>query len=314
MPADRRRRVLVIHPGALGDVLQAVPALRALGRGARVAFSGQPRLGELLGGAGVVHEAFSFDSFGLEALFTDGPAPASLAGRLGGFDEVVSWFGARDERYPGRLRALARGCVIAPPVPETAGITVWQHLLTTLQPRHSSGPEDRAPLLLPGHWRARARQALDDLGARAGEAVLVVHPGAGGRWKVCPPETLAHAISRATRGAEIRVLLHEGPADREAAERLAGLLDPPALRLIDPALPLLAGILSVARAYLGGDSGVSHLAAAVGAPAVILYPAVTRERWAPWSGTARVLGRHETDADPGVAERAAAALSEALSS
>ena len=45
------------------------------------------------------------------------------------------------------------------------------------------------------------------------------------------------------------------------------------LTLVSPPLPVLAGVLSMAQAYLGGDSGVSHLAAAVGAPAVILFPA-----------------------------------------
>ena len=34
--------------------------------------------------------------------------------------------------------------------------------------------------------------------------------------------------------------------------------------LVEPPLPVLAGVLAIARAYLGGDSGVSHLAAAVG--------------------------------------------------
>ena len=92
--------VLVIHPGALGDVLQAVPALRALGDGARVTFCGQPRLGEVLAGAGVVADAASFDGFGLEILFTAEPASPELTVRLGGFARVVSWFGSRDARYP----------------------------------------------------------------------------------------------------------------------------------------------------------------------------------------------------------------------
>ena len=52
---------LVIHPGALGDVLQAVPALSALERGGhRLTFAGQPRLGELLQGMGLVLAAFTF--------------------------------------------------------------------------------------------------------------------------------------------------------------------------------------------------------------------------------------------------------------
>ena len=98
------RRLLVIHPGALGDVLQAVPALRALRGNAgdgQVSLAAQPRLARLLAGAGVVDEALSFDALGLSALFADDPVPPALAARLGGFDAVVSWFGARVPSYGG---------------------------------------------------------------------------------------------------------------------------------------------------------------------------------------------------------------------
>ena len=72
---------------------------------------------------------------------------------------------------------------------------------------------------------------------------------------------------------------------------------------------MLAGILSQASAYLGGDSGVSHLAASVGAPAVILFPSATRERWAPWSPTAEALTM-TAEADQG--EIVAALVSERM--
>jgi ADP-heptose:LPS heptosyltransferase len=58
---------------------------------------------------------------------------------------------------------------------------------------------------------------------------------------------------------------------------------------VEPELPALAAALAGARAYLGGDSGVSHLAAAVGAPSVILFPPAHLPRWTPWSPTARAI-------------------------
>jgi ADP-heptose:LPS heptosyltransferase len=85
------------------------------------------------------------------------------------------------------------------------------------------------------------------------------------------------------------VLVHQGPADAEPAQRLLALLAGHATPLIEPELPRLAAVLGTARAYLGGDSGVSHLAAAVGAPSVILFPPATRRRWQPWSPTARPI-------------------------
>jgi ADP-heptose:LPS heptosyltransferase len=105
------------------------------------------------------------------------------------------------------------------------------------------------------------------------------------------------------------VLLHQGPADREAVDRVATTLELPLPRLIEPPLPCLAAVLAEAAAYLGGDSGVSHLAASVGAPGVMLFPAATRERWAPWSPTARPVATDEPAAAP---EPVAGILVEAL--
>src|SRR5260370_2262156 len=103
---------LVIHPGALGDVLQAVPALSSLGQLAhRITFAGQPRLGELLVGSGLVLAATPFDTFGIEALFSDAPVPDPLASRLRRFRRVVSWFGAKEPLYPQPLGSLLPDCI-----------------------------------------------------------------------------------------------------------------------------------------------------------------------------------------------------------
>jgi len=83
-------------------------------------------------------------------------------------------------------------------------------------------------------------------------------------------------------------VVHEGPADAEAVRALVACLCRPALRLADPPLPALAGALTLARAYLGNDSGVSHLAASVGAPSVVLFTEAALA-WQPWSPTARCV-------------------------
>ena len=266
--------ILIIHPGALGDVLQAVPALRglrAVAPRAPLLFAGPPRLGRLLVALDLVDEARGFDSLGLEALFTREPAPETLAVLAARCDRVVSWFGSREPLYRERLLALAREAIVAPPVPDDEG-PVWRHLIATLRPWGVTVPEPLTPLRLAGPLPARAP--------------LVVHPGSGGAWKQWPAERFATVIHAVTARRPLPVIVHQGPADADAADALMARLPVGCARFVEPDLPTLAATLAAARVYLGGDSGVSHLAAAMGAPSVILFPAATRRRWAPWSPSA----------------------------
>lgn len=305
--SPERAATLVIHPGALGDVLEAVPALRALRRGGVLAFAGQPRLGHLLHGFGLVDGVLPFDGLGLEALFTPDLAPIPLIRRLQSFSRIISWFGARDAVYSERLRTFSPECVIASPLPDDAShLTVWQHLLATIG--DPPCPEVR-PLDVPRIWRDQGNRALIELGVVSPRPLLVVHPGAGGRWKVWPVEHQARVIEQVIRDTGAQALIHEGPADHDVAEHLRHVLGGRAQWLMEPDLPLLAAVLVQASVYLGGDSGVSHLAAAVGAPAVILFPVATRERWAPWGPTTEVLTLSPQDDQ---VDRVAAALRERM--
>jgi ADP-heptose:LPS heptosyltransferase len=306
------RSVLAIHPGALGDVLQALPALaalRSLDGGRRVVVAAQPRLARLLVGAGAADAGLSFDGLGLEHLFADGEIPDEVRARLAAFDRVVSWFGARGEPFPARLRGLVRGAVVAPPVPD-GPVAVWRHLLATVAPWGARAPDPLPVLAVPAAWRADAVRAMDRAGIARDRPVIVLQPGAGGVAKRWAPDKMGAVARRVAGPARAAILVHQGPADAEpAAALVAALAAGPepigAPLLVEPALEALAAVLAHAVAYLGSDSGVSHLAAAVGAPSVIVYAPGTRERWLPWGPRARAIDATPDGRD---AEQATAAL------
>ena len=79
-----------------------------------------------------------------------------------------------------------------------------------------------------------------------------------------------------------------GAGRRAAAAALAAALGPRVALLREPPLATLAGALALATLYVGNDSGVSHLAAAVGAPSAVLYTRALLA-WRPWGPRARWL-------------------------
>jgi ADP-heptose:LPS heptosyltransferase len=271
---------LAIHPGALGDVLLAVPALRALrAAGAPLTVAAQPRIGALLVALGVANHAAAFDTLGLETLFGDAPLDpgAPLARLLADATRVVCWFGARDADFTRRLCALAPGATVAPAT--TTTMPVWRHLVQTV-----GGHGDRAPIACPPGLRDEACATLRTRGWDGHARLVVVHPGAGGLAKRWPAAGFAEVVER----VDAALVVHQGPADGEAVRELLARLRRPAMSLIDPPLPMLAGVLSLACAYIGNDSGISHLAATVGAPSLILFTEAALP-WVPWSLTARCV-------------------------
>lgn len=270
---------LAIHPGALGDVLLAIPALRALRTqhaGRSLVLAAQPRLGHLLASLGVIERALDFESLGLGALFT---AEAGRVDRpdLARAGRVVCWFGSRDPLFVANLRAVAPGALVA--APAAGDLPVWQHLRGTVGAPLDGGT---ARIPVPATALVAGQRSLRDAGWDGATPFILLHPGAGSTTKRWPVEGFARVTGDVRRRRSLAVAVHQGPADAEAACALAAVLGPKAIVLKEPSLLTLAGALATAALYLGNDSGVSHLAAAIGAPSVVLYTRALLP-WRPWA-------------------------------
>jgi ADP-heptose:LPS heptosyltransferase len=284
-------RCLVVHPGALGDVLLALPALAhlaALVPGARRVLAASPGLGALLEHAGVVEQATDLEGLGLHHLFESEPDPQRLE-RLGGYDVVVSWLGAGDATYRGHLERLAPRVVVARAVPPPGSRAhATRHLLDTLAPLGSPPDAVRPMRLEPGDAeRAWAQGWLEAHGLAPGEAVIL-HPGAGSPAKAWPGFGRLAGRLRA-RGRPVVVV--GGPADASAVARTVteGAV-PESVVGRDLSLPRLAALFRSASVLVGNDSGLSHLAAAVGCPTIALFGPTDPRVWAPIGEGVVVLG------------------------
>jgi heptosyltransferase III len=89
-------------------------------------------------------------------------------------------------------------------------------------------------------------------------------------------------LERLLNSTHLDLLLVGGEAEGERLQRLGAAL-PPARVRVAQSLPLaeLARLLQPCAAFVGHDSGISHLAAAVGLPAAVLWGDTAEEIWRP---------------------------------
>ena len=287
--------ILGIHSGALGDVVlfgQFLDALRDK-RGGRVRLVAGGEKGKLLAGLGVVDEALDFDSLPMEQVFSAAPAGrCDLPGRLGECELLVSCFAAGNDPAQRRLEEFtsARESLFLPVRPPAGCdghmLDIWaaQAGLDGVSPPTWSAPEQ---------WRRNGCRALRGLGVDPARPYVLIHPGAGGQAKCWPLENfieLAAAIS-SLGGTTVAVFV-VGPTELDwwGQQTIAALQDrfP---TLICPPLSVLAAVAAEAGAYVGNDSGPTHLAAAVGAAVVALFGLGATASFAPRGRRVAVLDR-----------------------
>ena len=296
---------LLIRLGGLGDLLAALPAMRLL----RAAFPGaslrllaRREAGRLLREAGVVDEALDADDPAWKGLF-DVNASAPLPWTA---DIILGWFHGRggfaphiraisyawDSNIPlnrfffertveivrerGRTPAMFEDCRLlfaSPPPPDARSA-----LRAKPDARSAGGTGPKGPR--GGDELKRAAGAAGSREPR-GEPFAVIHPGSGGRAKRWPLDRfLAVSAALAAEGIGGRIVTGEAEEDLESPLSLASL--PSGWTCVSrPPLAALAEDLRRAAVYVGNDSGVTHLAAACGAPTVAIFRDDNLAAWRP---------------------------------
>ncbi len=152
---------------------------------------------------------------------------------------------------------------------------------------------DAAEPPAPRLWLAPAHEAAAERLAPAGRPLLALGAGAGWPGKRWPGERFAALAARLTEpggvvpGAAVAVLGDE--ADRAHTRSLvAGL--PGCLDLVGTVdLLTAAALLRRCSLFVGNDSGLMHIAAAVGAPTLGLFGPSREDHYAPWGPRAAVV-------------------------
>lgn len=277
--------ICIIRPGALGDTLLALPVIQALREQESiecVTFVGQAAFAPLLLATGLVTNALDYEDICWSQLFLlQGILHPGLRALLADCQLVVCWLRDPDGLIAQNLRAATSGrVVVAPGRPgEDAGMHTSAYLASTLG---ITLPADPHLTLLPSTTSQ----------TEANTRFFAIHPGSGGAHKCWSIQGYAEVI-QALWQRTIPVLLLTGPADAGRLEALQHSLPtpPPGLLTLLTHAPLLqvAHTLQHCRAYLGNDSGITHLAALLGIPTTALFIASDPYTWHPLGCSVHVI-------------------------
>jgi ADP-heptose:LPS heptosyltransferase len=289
-------RLVALRALGLGDFLTAVPALRALARAfpshARTVAAPAPLapLAELVG-------------WPLEPTEELEPLPAGLRGA----DVLVNLHGRGPHSHHIVLDAEPRRVIWFEhaEAPESTGAPVWRAREHEVDRwcrllNESGVPADASELAIRSPPGAAPADAI---------GATIVHPGAASgarRWPAARYAQVAHAETRAGR----RVLITGSRAERRLAAEVAERAGLARTSVVAGSTSLigLARLVAVAGRVVCGDTGVAHLATALGTPSVVVFGPTSPAEWGPricadrhrilWSG--RTGDPHGARPDPGL--------------
>ncbi len=284
-------KILVLHPGALGDIILSLPALGILRGhfpGAGITLAANAEVSAAVA-SGYADSSISLSIIPLCRLH--GPTPPSPADFefFHAYDRILSWTGASDGIFRRRL-TVGHPCALVTgwkPVPGESR-HVARLFIDSLKP-WIEVPDaiPAAPIRVEEDDRRAGARWLSERGWKASRTTVAVQPGAGSpakRWPLPRFRAVVQALSsRAT------VLILEGPAEPGLGDELARGLGSGIYVVRDLPLRLLSGVLAPCSVFLGNDSGIAHLAAGLGLACVVLFGPTRPEHWAPLGPDVSVL-------------------------
>jgi len=157
---------------------------------------------------------------------------------------------------------------------------------------------DRPPTQL-----AVTETAAASISGRLGEAHLegqpfaVIHPAAAFDTKQWATENFGRVISELA-AKQLPTIVITGPNETALVDQLQSMSATPLTAFTNLSLPEVTALITRARLFVGNDSGIAHIAAAVETPSVVIFGSSNRAHWGPWATKPAEMVFDELDCQP----------------
>ncbi|MBA4149888.1 MAG: glycosyltransferase family 9 protein [Verrucomicrobia bacterium] len=277
-----RGKILVIRGGAIGDFILTLPVLSALRdnfSGTELHVLGYPKVAELALSGGLADRVRSIEAQALAGFFArNGDLSVELAEYFSTFNIIISFLYDPDEVFQTNVRRCSSGQFIQGPhrPRDDEDMHATDVFLKPLE-RLAVFASDPAP-----------RLTLNATDPSMNE--IAFHPGSGSEKKNWPENKWSDLLKRFSNETDFKLLMIGGEAEGERLTRLQKRVPSQRLELAAN-LPLtkLAQRLASSSFFLGHDSGITHLAGAIGLRGVVLWGPSNEKIWQPRSAKMTLL-------------------------
>jgi len=166
----------------------------------------------------------------------------------------------------------------------------WTGVPVTDRPATRLGVTERSRASVSAKLRAAGVEDED-------KPFAVIHPAAAFATKQWATENFARVAEELTaRGLTAIAIV--SPKEKPVVQALIRESSAPVFGLSDLSLPEVTALASRARLFVGNDSGIAHIAAAAGAPCVVIFGSSNVAHWRPWTTNPNEVVREEIPCQP----------------
>ena len=289
------KHILIIRPGAIGDVIVTLPTIGAIRKhfhNARIEIMGYASFLEIAKGRFYADTVSRFDQADIAPLFVKySSVPASLINNFDNADLIISFVSDKEQIMVRNLRAAgAKHVIHYEPFPsESEHVHIIDHFLKCLDllgiPHSNKIPK----IFLKDEDVLFGESFLKDRIVHPNKMLVAVHPGSGSRQKCWSLDRYVELILWLNEEMDAQILIISGPADTEIVEDLRVKVKDKFILADQLPLPFLAAIIKRCNLFVGNDSGITHLAAAVETPAIAIFGSSDPSMWGPRGERVKIL-------------------------
>ncbi|KPJ58167.1 MAG: hypothetical protein AMJ42_03785 [Deltaproteobacteria bacterium DG_8] len=281
-------RILIVHQGAIGDFILSLPAIGSFRYnfpGASIEIWGYPDILQLVEKRFYADTISSINRKEMAQCYNENALlDTKLVECFRQFGLIVIFGGEGQKTLLHNLKRIKMKevhCINTfPQREEKAHIIDYQ--ISQLSPL-GFRVHDKVPTLFPNE--NDLKQATEFFTQRQldnSSPMVAIHIGSGSRRKVWLPGFFAQLSEKLIEDYRAKIIVPIGPADEEIAHEYFNFVASDAIiPLVNLPINKLAAILQKCKLYIGNDSGITHLAAALGIPVVALFGPTDPHIWGP---------------------------------